>query len=87
MQGPGSGSVQINTNSDPGSLKTYESGSGTLGSKQCCGSMTFGVNPDPDADPDPAIFIIVLQDANKKNLKKSFLHIICLTYIYIIFQR
>jgi hypothetical protein len=28
---------------------------------------------DPDADPDPSIFIIDLQDANKKqNLKKSF---------------
>jgi hypothetical protein len=30
--------------------------------------------PDPDADPDPAIFAIDLQDANKKtNLKKRFL--------------
>jgi hypothetical protein len=29
---------------------------------------------DPDADPDPAIFVIDLQDANKKLnfLKKSF---------------
>jgi hypothetical protein len=27
---------------------------------------------DPDADPDPAIFIIDLQDANKKLIKKSF---------------
>jgi hypothetical protein len=28
---------------------------------------------DPDADPDPSIFIIELQDANKKLiLKKSF---------------
>jgi hypothetical protein len=28
---------------------------------------------DPDADPDPSIFIIDLQDANKKLiLKKSF---------------
>jgi hypothetical protein len=28
---------------------------------------------DPDADPDPSIFIIDLQDANKKRiLKKSF---------------
>ncbi len=26
---------------------------------QCCGSMTFGVDPDPD----PSIFIIDLQDA------------------------
>jgi hypothetical protein len=32
---------------------------------------------DPDADSDPAIFVIDLQDANKKlNLKKSFLLII-----------
>ncbi len=44
--------------------------------KQCCGSMTFWCGSgsadlclwqmDPDADPDPAIFIIDLQDANKK---------------------
>jgi hypothetical protein len=27
---------------------------------------------DPDANPDPAIFIIDLQDAKKTNLKKSF---------------
>jgi hypothetical protein len=27
---------------------------------------------DPDADPDPAIFIIDLQDANKKLKKKKF---------------
>jgi hypothetical protein len=31
---------------------------------------------DPDADPDPSIFIIDLQDANKKLiLKKVFLDI------------
>jgi hypothetical protein len=32
---------------------------------------------DPDEDPNPAIFIIELQDANKKNNlnKKVFLHI------------
>jgi hypothetical protein len=28
---------------------------------------------DPDADTDPAIFVIDLQDANKNELKKSFL--------------
>jgi hypothetical protein len=28
---------------------------------------------DPDADPDPAIFIIDLQDANIKTNKKVFL--------------
>ncbi len=28
---------------------------------------------DPDADPDPAMFVMDLQDANNKtNLKKSF---------------
>jgi hypothetical protein len=27
---------------------------------------------DPDADLDPAIFVIDLQDANKKPIKKSF---------------
>jgi hypothetical protein len=32
-----------------------------------------GVDLDPDADPDPAIFIIDLQDPNKKLIeKKSF---------------
>ncbi len=47
---------------------------------QCCGSMTWCVSgsrsADPclwqmDADPDPAIFVIDLQDA-KKNQKRSF---------------
>jgi hypothetical protein len=28
--------------------------------------------PDLDADPDPSIFIIDLQDPNKKLLKKGF---------------
>jgi hypothetical protein len=28
---------------------------------------------DPDADPDPSIFIIDLQDANKNEFKKIFL--------------
>jgi hypothetical protein len=27
---------------------------------------------DPDADPDPAIFVIDLQDANKKPFNKKF---------------
>jgi hypothetical protein len=33
------------------------------------------MDPDPDADPDPAIFVIDLQDANKKIIffKKVFL--------------
>ncbi len=39
--------------------------------KQCCGSMTFGL--DLDLDPNPAIFIIDPQGANKKlTLKKKF---------------
>jgi hypothetical protein len=34
------------------------------------------MDPEPEADPDPSIFIIDLQDANKKlNKKKVFLHI------------
>jgi hypothetical protein len=28
---------------------------------------------DPDADPDPSIFIIDLQDANKKIILKKFI--------------
>jgi hypothetical protein len=28
--------------------------------------MDPGSDPDPDEDPDPSIFIIDLQDANKK---------------------
>jgi len=27
---------------------------------------------DPDADPDPSIFVIDLQDANKKQIFKMF---------------
>jgi hypothetical protein len=30
------------------------------------------MDPDPNADPDPSIFIIDLQDANKKLFKKKF---------------
>ena len=44
-----------------------------VNSRQCCGSMTFwgGSGSMPwirirFLDPDPAIFIIDLQDANKK---------------------
>ncbi len=62
----------------------------------------FGVDPDPDldprihaselmdpySDPDPAIFVIDFQDANKKLifLKKVFLLITFWRYIYIIFK-
>ncbi len=44
---------------------------------QCCGSMTFWCvsgSADPCLwimDPDPAIFVIDLQDANKKRIKKN----------------
>jgi hypothetical protein len=30
------------------------------------------MNPDPDSDPDPAIFVIDLQDANKKLILRKF---------------
>jgi hypothetical protein len=41
-----------------------------------------------DPDPDPAIFVIDLQDANKKLIFILFyLLITFLRYIYIIFQR
>ncbi len=33
---------------------------------QCCGSMKFCMDPDPDSDTDPAIFVTYLQDVNKK---------------------
>jgi hypothetical protein len=35
--------------------------------------MPLTNDPDPDADPDqdPSIFIIDLQDANKKRIKKK----------------
>jgi hypothetical protein len=36
------------------------------------------VDPDPDSDSDPSIFIIDLQDANKKLIKKKFFCILLL---------
>ncbi len=69
--------------------------------KQRSGSMTFWcwsgsgsadpclwlMDSDPDAYPDPAIFVIDLQDANKTNFKtKAFLLITFWRYIYIIFK-
>jgi hypothetical protein len=49
--------------------------------KQCSGSMTFwcgsgSADPcllliDPNADPDPTIFVIDLQDTNKKRILKQ----------------
>jgi hypothetical protein len=30
------------------------------------------MDPDPDSDPDSAIFVIDRQDANKKLIKKKF---------------
>ncbi len=63
----------------------------------------FGVDPDPDPrihasdkwiriwilDPDPAIFVNDLQDANKKTnfFTQFFLLVTFWRYIYIIFQR
>jgi hypothetical protein len=29
---------------------------------------------DPDADPDPTIFVIDLKDSNKKPIKKKFFY-------------
>jgi hypothetical protein len=34
--------------------------------------MTFWCGSNPDSDLDPAIFVIDLQDANKKLIKKKF---------------
>ncbi len=45
---------------------------------------------DPDSDPDPAIFIIDLQDASKKlNFNTIFFayYFLKVQYIYIIFER
>ncbi len=62
---------------------------------QCCRSMTFWCGSGSGGpclwpvDPDPAIFVIDLQDANKK-LIFLFLFFLLLTfwrYIYIIFHR
>ena len=51
-------------------------GKKTKGKKQCCGFLTFWCGSgsadsclslmDPYSDPDPAIFVIDLQDSNKK---------------------
>ncbi len=30
--------------------------------------MSLTMDPDPDLDPDPAIFVIDLHDANKKHI-------------------
>ncbi len=51
---------------------TFWCGSGSA--DPCCSLMDPDSDPDADADPDPSIFIIDLQDANKKRIfiKKSF---------------
>jgi hypothetical protein len=51
-------------------------------SKQGPDPWHFGVDPDPD----PAIFVFDLQDANKKLIKKILISTFW-RYIYIIFQR
>jgi hypothetical protein len=49
------------------------SGSGSASADPCLSLMDPDSNPDPDAIPDPAIFVMGLQDANKKLiLEKSF---------------
>jgi hypothetical protein len=49
------------------------------------------MDPDPDSDPDadPAIFVIDLQDANRKVILKSFsaYYFLKVYLLYIIFQR
>jgi hypothetical protein len=48
------------------------------------------MDPDPDAGPDPSIFIIDIQDANKGLiLKKSFpaYYFLKVQYFYIIFPK
>jgi hypothetical protein len=42
------------------------SGSGFRSADPCLWLMDADLNSDPDADPDPAIFVIDLQDARKK---------------------
>jgi hypothetical protein len=42
---------------------------------------------DPDPAPDPAIFVLDLQDANKHYFFQVFLLITFERYIYIIFLR
>jgi hypothetical protein len=42
---------------------------------------------DQDPEPDPVIFVLDLQDANKKNIFLRFLLITFLRYIHIIFLR
>jgi hypothetical protein len=44
------------------------------------------MDPYSDADPDPAIFVIDLQDANKKLIFIKFFAYYFLRYIYIIFK-
>jgi len=64
------------------------SGSGSWSADPCLWLMDPDSDPGPDADPDSFIFIIDLQDANKKRIyKKVFLHSTFWRYFYIIFQR
>ncbi len=68
---PAAGSLRSWNSPPPGSCHQQQ---------QCCGSMTFWCgsgsgSADPCLwliDPDPAIFVIDLQDANKKLIFKSF---------------
>jgi len=53
------------------------------GTHQWCGSMKFWLL-DPEADPDPAIFVSDLQDANKKLIvKKRFS---CLSFLKVHYE-
>ncbi len=42
---------------------------------------------DPDPYPDPSIFVIVLQDANKKIIKKKFFCLLLFEGTYISFLK
>jgi hypothetical protein len=40
------------------------------------------MDPDPDADPDPVIFVIDLQDANKKLIYKKCFYLLLFKGIF-----
>jgi hypothetical protein len=47
------------------------------------GSMPLTNDPDPDADSDPAIFVIDLQDANRKQIFLKVFLLITFTSFFI----
>ena len=96
----GSAPAPVQRGRSSGRLGDCAGGCGEPGGagEQCCGSMTFWCgsgsgSADPCLwimDPDPAIFVIDLQDAcqQKKNFSTKFCLLITFwRYIYIILQR